>query len=99
MRIFSIEIHYDCPEEHHVGCDVLKTHFGCTAGSGAAIPSAQPLSASVPEPATLVLLMFAAAGCCCRGNQRMEQHLATPLVLARHCFGSMIGVRKMHFTR
>ena len=42
--------------------DVWRAHFGQTAGSGAAIPSANPLSAAVPEPATLVLLMLATAG-------------------------------------
>jgi hypothetical protein len=41
---------------------VWRSHFGQTAGSGPALPSAEPLSASVPEPATLVLLIFAAPG-------------------------------------
>jgi probable HAF family extracellular repeat protein len=35
--------------------DVWRAHFGQTAGSGAALPSAEPLSAAVPEPATLAL--------------------------------------------
>jgi PEP-CTERM motif len=43
--------------------DVWKTNFGAVslgtgAGSGAALPSANPLSATVPEPATLVLLLL-----------------------------------------
>jgi hypothetical protein len=42
--------------------DVWRSHFEQTAGSGAALPSANPLSAAVPEPATLMLLVLAAAG-------------------------------------
>ena len=38
--------------------DVWRAHFGETAGSGAGASA----NAAVPEPATLVLLMFAAAG-------------------------------------
>jgi hypothetical protein len=41
---------------------VWRSHFGQTASSGAALPSAEPLSALVPEPATFVLLIFAAPG-------------------------------------
>jgi hypothetical protein len=37
-----------------------RTHFGQSAGSGAAITSAA-LSSNVPEPATIALVMFAAA--------------------------------------
>jgi hypothetical protein len=40
--------------------DVWRTHFGQTTGSGAGIST----NAAVPEPATLVLLIFAAAGSC-----------------------------------
>jgi hypothetical protein len=39
-----------------------RAHFGQTAGSG----SGANANAAVPEPATLVLLMFAVAGCCLR---------------------------------
>lgn len=42
--------------------DVWKAHFGQTAGSG----SGASANASVPEPVTLVLLTFAAAGWCLR---------------------------------
>jgi hypothetical protein len=42
--------------------DVWRTHFGQTAGSGAALPSTEPLSAAVPEPTTLVLFFWVAAG-------------------------------------
>jgi hypothetical protein len=42
--------------------NIWRTHFGQTAGSGAASPSARSLSASVPEPTTLVLMMFAIVG-------------------------------------
>jgi hypothetical protein len=42
--------------------DIWRSHFGQMAGSGAAIPSANPLSAAAPEPATLVLLIMAIAG-------------------------------------
>ena len=41
-----------------------RAHFGQTFsfGSGAAVPSAEPLSPAVPEPATVFLLLSAAAG-------------------------------------
>jgi fibronectin-binding autotransporter adhesin len=42
--------------------DVWRAHFGQTAGSGAGATA----NAAVPEPVTLVLLAFAAAGCCLR---------------------------------
>jgi T5SS/PEP-CTERM-associated repeat protein len=42
--------------------NVWRAHFGQTAGSG----SGATASAAVPEPTTLVLLMFAAAGSCLR---------------------------------
>jgi hypothetical protein len=35
-----------------------RSHFGLPAGSGAALPSAEPLSAAVPEPSTLAMLLF-----------------------------------------
>jgi probable HAF family extracellular repeat protein len=34
-----------------------RTHFGQTAGSGAALPSANPLSAAVPEPTAWATLL------------------------------------------
>jgi hypothetical protein len=43
------------------GYDDWRSHFGLPAGSGAALPSAEPLSAAVPEPATLLLLVAGAA--------------------------------------
>jgi T5SS/PEP-CTERM-associated repeat protein/autotransporter-associated beta strand protein len=46
--------------------DVWRSYFGQTAGSGAALPSANSLSAAVPEPATLLLLTFTSAGWCLR---------------------------------
>jgi hypothetical protein len=39
------------------GYNTWRAHFGQTAGSGAAIPSADPLSAAVPEPGTWALLV------------------------------------------
>jgi hypothetical protein len=39
--------------------DVWRAHFGETAGSGAALPSAESLSATVPEP-NPVYFVFAA---------------------------------------
>jgi hypothetical protein len=43
--------------------DVWRSNFGKTAGNGAALPSAQPLSAAVPEPPSLIAagLLLAAA--------------------------------------
>jgi hypothetical protein len=38
--------------------DVWRAHFGQTTGNGAALPSAQPLSADVPEPSTLTVVMI-----------------------------------------
>jgi PEP-CTERM motif-containing protein len=52
--------------------NIWRAHFGQIAGSGAADPpsrvpaSAEPLSAAVPEPATLILMILAAAGWCLR---------------------------------
>lgn len=37
------------------GYNLWRANFGRTAGSGSALPSAEPLSAAVPEPATLLL--------------------------------------------
>ncbi len=45
--------------------DVWRAHFGQTAGSGLGTNT----NATVPEPTTLVLLMFAAAGWCLRRGQ------------------------------
>ena len=42
--------------------DLWQTHFGEPAGSG----SGASANTTVPEPTTLVLLMFAAAGWCLR---------------------------------
>ena len=42
------------------GYDTWRAHFGETAGGGTGASA----NATVPEPATLVLLMFAAAGWC-----------------------------------
>jgi hypothetical protein len=45
--------------------DVWRANFGQTAGSGAGATA----NAAVPEPSTLLLLTFAAAGwCLCRGR-------------------------------
>jgi hypothetical protein len=48
--------------------NVWRGNFGVSlgAGSGSAIPSAEPLSPAVPEPASSVMLMIAAAGWCLR---------------------------------
>jgi WD40-like Beta Propeller Repeat len=42
--------------------EVWRANFGSTAGSGSALPSADPLSAGTPEPATFVLLLSASVG-------------------------------------
>ena len=43
-----------------------RTHFGEPSGAGTGAAGASPSQAAVPEPATLVPLMFAAAGWCLR---------------------------------
>ena len=43
------------------GYNIWRMHFGQTAGSGSSLPSAEPLSAAVPEPATLIPMILAAA--------------------------------------
>jgi hypothetical protein len=56
--------------------DVWRANFGQSAGSGAALPSAEPLSAAVPEPASFVLLMMAVGCCICRrGSHKKLQQL------------------------
>ena len=45
---------------------VWKSNFGHSAGSGAALPSANSLSAAVPEPTTLVMLLVGMLTLCCR---------------------------------
>ena len=42
--------------------DMWRAHFGRTAGSGATLPSAEPLSATVPEPSTFILMLLVAVG-------------------------------------
>lgn len=53
--------------------DIWRAHFGQNAGSG----SEAITGAIVPEPATLVLLMFAAAGCCLRRGRAASKVPAT----------------------
>jgi hypothetical protein len=50
------------------GYNTWRANFGATLGngSGSALPSAESLSSTVPEPSVLVLLMLAAAGWCLR---------------------------------
>ena len=48
-----------------VDFDIWRSHFGQTIGSGAGAVA----NAAVPEPVTLVLLMFAPAGWCLRGSR------------------------------
>jgi hypothetical protein len=47
-------------ESHY---DIWRANFGTSlaAGSGAALPSAQPLSAAIPEPTTLLLVTIGLA--------------------------------------
>jgi hypothetical protein len=42
--------------------DVWRTHFGQNAGSGSALPSADSLSSTVPEPSALAQLMSTVVG-------------------------------------
>lgn len=50
--------------------DVWRANFGNTAGSGAALPSAESLSAAVPEPITLLLVALASMGMLLRRRLR-----------------------------
>jgi probable HAF family extracellular repeat protein len=49
--------------------NIWRTHFGQTAGSG----SSTSANAAVPEPATLLLLMLAAAGWCLRRSRAAQK--------------------------
>ena len=51
------------------GYNAWRTHFGQAAGSGSGSAGASLSQAAVPEPAALVLLMFATAGCCVRRHR------------------------------
>jgi hypothetical protein len=57
--------------------NIWRTHFGETFGSGAALLSAEPLSAAVPEPATLVILLVGALTLCIRRVNRQFHKLIT----------------------
>jgi hypothetical protein len=51
----------------HNDYDVWRAHFGETAGSSAALPSAEPPSVHVPEPSTALVLaigVLTLAACC-----------------------------------
>ena len=54
--------------------DVWRAHFGQTAGSGAARPSAEPLSAEVPEPAGIPLLILGIAVFSCRRHRTLREY-------------------------
>ncbi|HEX2474825.1 MAG TPA: PEP-CTERM sorting domain-containing protein, partial [Lacipirellulaceae bacterium] len=58
---------------------IWRSHFGQTAGSGAVLPSAEPLSAAVPEPTALVLLLIAA---CTRVNRCRSLEFSPSLISA-----------------
>jgi hypothetical protein len=51
------------------GYDAWRSHFGATAGAGTSITVASSSQAAIPEPASSVLLMFAAAGVCLRRSR------------------------------
>jgi hypothetical protein len=53
--------------------DIWRGHFGQNAGAGLAAIT----GATVPEPATSVLLMFAAASCCLRRGRAASTISAT----------------------
>jgi hypothetical protein len=53
--------------------DTWRTHFGEVVGGG----SGASADASVPEPASLVLLMFAAAGWCFQRRGRSNANLSS----------------------
>jgi hypothetical protein len=64
-----------------------KSHFGQTAGSGAALPSAEPLSAGVPEPNAAVLLAICVVSVSCfirtlplRGRRDKDCRTGIPLI-------------------
>jgi hypothetical protein len=59
------------------GYNLWRSHFGQTLGSGAALPAAESLSSSVPEPANiLLLLVFGAALWHQRGSRVAAGYLA-----------------------
>jgi hypothetical protein len=44
--------------------DIRRAHFGQTTGSGATLPFTKALTATVPEPATRVLMLCSVLSCC-----------------------------------
>jgi hypothetical protein len=52
--------------------DEWRSHFGQPPGSGAALPSAEPLSAAVPEPPTMVILLLGVVVMWC--GRRSQNH-------------------------
>jgi Dockerin type I domain/PEP-CTERM motif len=56
---------------------VWRKNVSPSAGSGAALPSANPLSASVPEPTTAILMTLGLAGWCLHQRWGPQTFLAT----------------------
>lgn len=51
------------------GYNTWRTHFGEPSGAETGATGALPFEAAVPEPSTLVLLVYAAAGWCLRRSR------------------------------
>ena len=58
--------------------NVWRAHFGQTAGSGAALLSAQPLSTAVPEPGAISIAVISAACATFRFQRTNRRHRQAP---------------------
>jgi hypothetical protein len=61
------------------GYNAWRANFGTTRGpgSGSALPSAEPLSAAVPEPGALTIMILATVGWCLHHRHAAQEAPAT----------------------